>query len=76
MRLALQLCLMILVLVFALPATAADMIERDGVLHVLNGSAPSEGMETWSLTELWRAGGEDDEVFFGSIELVLLERAE
>lgn len=32
-----------------------------------NGAQPAQGMETRSLQELWRAGGEDDEIFFGTV---------
>ncbi len=40
----------------------------DGVLHVQNRGSPAQGIETWRLEELWRAGGEDDaDVFFGLI---------
>ena len=45
-------------------ATAADPV------IVENGDSPSEGLQTVDLTELWRAGGEDDEIFFGNISAV------
>ena len=35
-----------------------------------NGPEPRDGNVTWSLEETWRAGGEDDEVFFGLISRV------
>ncbi len=53
------------------PLGAAEEIDADGVLHVKNGSSPSQGVETLKVEELWRAGGEDDEVIFGVIGQVL-----
>jgi hypothetical protein len=35
---------------------------------IANPATPRDGVETWQLTELWRAGGEDDDLFFGSIQ--------
>lgn len=53
-----------LTLLFALgvAATAAAAPPR-----VDNTAKPAEGRKDVTLKELWRAGGEDDEVFFGSI---------
>jgi hypothetical protein len=34
---------------------------------VNNGANPTQGRITADLTELWRAGGDDDEIFFGSV---------
>ena len=51
----------------ALPACAGEEVDKDGVLHVMNGAKPSEGNETVELEEVWRHGGEDDEEFFGMI---------
>lgn len=49
-------------LLLATAATASDAVpERH------NGAEPRDGRETVNLRELWRAGGEDDEVFFGVI---------
>ncbi len=42
----------------------------DGVPHVLNGAEPRDGIETVRLEELWRAGGEDDDIIFGLITKV------
>ncbi len=39
-------------------------------VSVSNTAVPSGGVTTANLTELWRAGGDDDEVFFGSIAAV------
>ena len=38
---------------------------------VANGPAPRDGRETWQLEETWRAGDEDDDVFFGLISHVV-----
>jgi len=56
--------ILLLLCVFALPTLA-------GPVRVDNGSAPSGGVIDVQLTELWRAGGEDDEVFFGNVLQVL-----
>ncbi|MBU1698791.1 MAG: hypothetical protein KJ970_11435 [Candidatus Eisenbacteria bacterium] len=50
---------------------AGEEVKIDGVIHVQNGDKPENGIETIQLKELWRAGGEDDEVFFGTIGQVL-----
>ncbi len=34
---------------------------------ITNSADPRQGLETANLTELWRAGGDDDELFFGSV---------
>ncbi len=47
----------------------------EGVLHIKNGATPSQGIETLQLEELWRAGGEDDETFFGLISQVVSDSA-
>jgi hypothetical protein len=39
----------------------------DGVLYVQNGRASSGGCETWQLEEVWRIGGDDEDVIFGQI---------
>jgi hypothetical protein len=70
--LALLLALLIALLVPAV-VTAGEKTTVDGVVHVRNRAAPTEGTVTRQLEELWRAGGEDDEVFFGSIPQVLAD---
>jgi len=45
----------------------------DGVVHIRNGAEPASGVETVTLAEIWRAGGEDDDIFFGSIAQVLAD---
>ena len=51
-------------LLLALPVPAAP-------LAVENGAQPTGGIVDVELTELWRAGGEDDDVFFGNVLQVL-----
>ncbi len=56
MRIILMLC------VLASASTALAASQR-----VDNSSSPSQGTITATLTEQWRAGGEDDDIFFGNI---------
>ena len=56
-------------------AAAAEVVEIDGIPRVRNGAAPRDGVETLRLDELWRAGGEDDEIFFGLITKVDVDAA-
>jgi hypothetical protein len=49
------------------PAFAGDEIVEDGVLHIRNGAQPAGGIETLELEELWRVGGEDEEILFGRV---------
>ena len=63
-------------LALLLSAGAARAVEEttvDGVLHVRNGAEPSGGTETVVLEELWRVGGEDEDVFFGLVAQVLVD---
>lgn len=53
-----------------LPTAAAPAAEQeviDGVLHVRNGAEPAAGRQTLHLTEQWRRGGLDDDLFFGLV---------
>jgi hypothetical protein len=45
----------------------------DGVLHATNEGAPAEGRQVLQLEEIWRRGGGDDEIFFGSIAQALID---
>jgi hypothetical protein len=45
----------------------------DGVLHVKNGTEPSQGVETLQLQEQWRTGGEDDDIFFGVVSRTMAD---
>ncbi|MBM3316670.1 MAG: hypothetical protein FJY75_02350 [Candidatus Eisenbacteria bacterium] len=40
---------------------------RADVPRVRNGDTPQQGVRTLRLSELWRAGGEEDEILFGAI---------
>ena len=62
----------LLVLAMAAGSGAGEIVTVDGVTHVRNGAEPSGGVETMELRELWRAGGEDDDVFFGLITQVVV----
>jgi len=70
------LCTVILGLLAASPATAAEWkgtVEPvDGVPHVMNPAAPRDGVATLQLEELWRLGGnsESDDEFFGVVTAV------
>ena len=57
----------ILMLLMVVPALAGEEVDKEGVLHVMNGSEPSGEKVTVELEEVWRHGGEDDEEFFGMI---------
>lgn len=52
---------------------AGEEVLVDGVPHIRNGAVASEGVETLELVERWRVGGDDDDVFFGSIAQVLAD---
>ncbi len=39
--------------------------------QIANPAQPVNGIETRELTELWRAGGENDELFFGNVVQVI-----
>ncbi|MBD3336658.1 MAG: hypothetical protein GF355_14190 [Candidatus Eisenbacteria bacterium] len=50
---------------------AGEVKEADGVVHIYNSDQPRGGAEKIELKEQWRGGGEDDEIFFGSVAEVL-----
>lgn len=56
--------LLLVVLVCATAAAAAETTTRDGRAHVLNDTPVSAPL-TLQLEELWRAGGEGDDLIFG-----------
>jgi hypothetical protein len=43
----------------------------EGVPHVLNPESPAEGESVLELNELWRVGGDDEDIFFGVIAQLL-----
>ncbi|MBN2172434.1 MAG: hypothetical protein JW819_14040 [Candidatus Krumholzibacteriota bacterium] len=55
------LCLLLLVASLPAPAVAGRLVEKDGVIHVLNGSEPRDGRRTLALDEVWRVGGDAEE---------------
>ncbi|MFH1843582.1 MAG: hypothetical protein ABIF77_10300 [bacterium] len=57
----------------ASPLLAGEEILIDGIVHVRNGTEPSDGEVTLTLEEKWRVGGEDDDIFFGAIGQVLAD---
>jgi hypothetical protein len=59
---------LLLLLPVALNAGKVTLV--DGVPHVSNQASPPQGVQAVQLEELWRAGGEDDDVFFGLISKV------
>jgi hypothetical protein len=61
-------------LAVAVPVSA-DVVDVDGVPHVRNGAEPRDGIETVRLEELWRAGDEEDDIFFGLITKVDIDAA-
>jgi hypothetical protein len=46
---------------------------QDGIPHVSNPAAASDGKATLTLQELWRAGGDHEEVLFGVVSDVALD---
>ena len=47
-------------------AFGAETVLVDGIPHIRNGSEPSGGVQDLHLDEIWRVGGDEDEVFFGA----------
>ncbi len=65
-------CMLLLV---SLPAIAGQETRIEGILHVQNGDKPDQGAETMNLSEIWRAGGDDDEEsIFGIITQVRVDQ--
>ena len=54
-----------------LVAVGAPGATPEGVPWVKNGAEPRDGIRTFTLGEQWRAGGENDDVFFGNVLQVL-----
>lgn len=70
-QLAILLCV---VSILASLALAGEKSTRNGVVYVTNSNVPSQGTKKIQLRELWRIGGADEDVIFGSIDKVLLGR--
>lgn len=57
-----------LAILLSTAATAsARQVEEPAVPVVENGAEPARGLQVVELQEMWRAGGEDDDVLFGQI---------
>jgi len=63
--------LMSALILLAGPALAGKEVTQDGVLHIMNDATVKGGVEKVALEEVWRAGGEDGEDFFGLITQVV-----
>jgi hypothetical protein len=61
----------IVLVIILLAASAAAVLGAPP--RVDNGASPVDGIVTASLKELWRAGGEDDDVFFGNVGRVTVD---
>jgi hypothetical protein len=57
----------VLLFLLAAPTFAGEEVDKEGVLHIMNGAKPSGKNVVVELEEVWRHGGEDDEEFFGMI---------
>jgi len=59
---------LVLVFMIAFAVTAqARQADEPSAPVVKNGAEPSGGLDVVQLEEMWRAGGEDDDIFFGQI---------
>ncbi len=56
-------------------APAADAVTEGDVPHVQNGAQPRDGVQTLQLEEMWRVGGDDEDVLLGIITRALLDDA-
>ncbi len=56
---------MLVLLLLAPAVTAGEVVTVEGVPHIRNGETPPGGVERRELEELWRVGGEDDDLLLG-----------
>ena len=56
-------------------AAAAPALAESGVPEIDNPATPADGVQQMTLVEQWRVGGDDDEIFFGSIAGLTLDAA-
>ncbi len=68
----LEAALFVTIILSAGLSVAGEEVIRNGVLHIINGEQSAEGIETIIMEEVWRAGGEDGDDFFGLISQVVL----
>lgn len=66
-----MLVLMALLLVAALGLSSPQLAAAEPLI-IENSSTPSDGVETVKLEEVWRAGGDDDDDYFGVISQVVI----
>lgn len=63
--------------IFAIPAASADWTGtetvKDGTLHVINPGAPVEPAVTKAAEELWRVGGDDEDVLLGVVTSIAVD---
>lgn len=68
-----------LLIAIATPALAGSWAgketTKDGVVHVSNPAAPSDGAASITPLELWRAGGDDEDVIFGVVRDIAVDDA-
>ena len=57
-------------MLFIVLALAAGPVVGSDVPHVHNGATPRDGIQKVVLEELWRVGGDEDDVFFGRVPRV------
>ncbi len=54
---------------------AGKEVTKDGVVHVMNPGTPSDGPSSAAPQELWRAGGDDEDVIFGVVRDIAVDDA-
>ena len=64
-------CLLSVLIFSAGAASLAETVMIDGVEHIRNDAEPRDGVQEVKLRELWRAGGEGDDIFFGLVPRVV-----
>lgn len=67
---SLVVCLLSVWVLFATTAALAEIVNSNGIPHICNTDQPRDGRRDVTLTELWRAGGEDEDTFFGLVPRV------
>ena len=60
--------LFLAILILTAATAAAEPVRVD------NGATPAHGVTTAVVTEQWRAGGEDDEIFFGNVGRIAMDQ--
>lgn len=76
-KLALSALAIVLAVAAAVPASAAwqgKTVDKDGVPQIMNPATAMAKPEVIELEEMWRVGGEDDDVLFGVVTDVINDR--